>query len=228
VVLHSHAVVTGHTEIGPGTQIYPFASIGHVPQDLKFGGEDSRLIIGANNVIREQVTMNPGTKSGGMVTRVGEGGLYMVGAHVAHDCLIGDRVIMANNATLGGHVEVGDRAIIGGMSAVHQFVRIGTGAIIGGMSGVEHDVLPYAMVAGERANLSGLNVVGLKRQGFAREEIRALQRAFDLVFEDRGTLADRVARLAAEPVAGRGVDEVVAFLRDRAQRSLCRPRAGKG
>ena len=130
VVLHSHVVVTGRTRIGPGSEIYPFASIGHVPQDLKFQGEPSELVIGARNRIREHVTMNPGTEGGGLVTRVGDGCLFMVGAHVAHDCLIGDGVIMANNATLAGHVSVGDHAIIGGLSAVHQFVRIGAHAFV--------------------------------------------------------------------------------------------------
>jgi len=166
VVLHSHAVVEGRTRIGAGTKIFPFASIGHRPQDLKYAGEPSELVIGANNTIREYVTMNPGTKGGGMVTRVGDGCLFMMGAHVAHDCQIGNRVIMANNATLAGHVVIEDDAIIGGLAAVHQFVRIGRRAMVGGMSGVEHDVIPFGLVMGERATLKGLNVVGLKRGGF--------------------------------------------------------------
>ncbi len=160
VELVSHVVIAGRTRIGAGTKIYSFASLGGPPQDLKYKGEPSALIIGAKNVIREQVTMNPGTAGGGMVTRVGNNGLFMVGAHVAHDCKLGNNVIMANNATLGGHVEVGDHAILGGLCAVHQFVRIGPHAMIGGMSGVEHDVIPYGLVKGDRARLSGLNYGG--------------------------------------------------------------------
>ena len=160
VVLHSHVVVAGRTRIGARTQIFPFASIGHPPQDLKYAGEPSELVIGADNRIREQVTMNPGTQGGGMVTRIGDRCLFMVGAHVAHDCQLGNGVIMANNATLAGHVTVGDNAIIGGLSAVHQFVRIGRNAMIGGMSGVEHDVIPFGLVLGDRARLSGLNIIG--------------------------------------------------------------------
>ncbi|MCH8000139.1 MAG: acyl-ACP--UDP-N-acetylglucosamine O-acyltransferase, partial [Proteobacteria bacterium] len=151
VVLHSHVVVEGRTEVGARTQIYPFASIGHRPQDIKYGGEPSELIVGTDNMVREHVTMNPGTEGGGMVTRVGNHCLFMMGAHVAHDCTIGDRVIMANNATLGGHVTIEEGAIIGGLSAIHQFVRIGRHAMVGGMSGVEHDVIPYGMAVGERA-----------------------------------------------------------------------------
>ena len=228
VVLHSHVVADGRTRIGPGTEIFPFASIGHRPQDLKYHGEPSELIIGRDNVIREHVTMNPGTEGGGMVTRVGDGGLFMMGAHVAHDCQIGDRVIMANNATLGGHVVVEDDAIIGGLSAVHQFVRIGRHAIVGGMSGVEHDVIPYAMAIGNRARLQGLNVVGLKRGGFARAEIQALNEAYRVLFSDEATLAERVERVAGEFGESRGVGEIVAFLRTESTRGLCRPRHDNG
>jgi UDP-N-acetylglucosamine acyltransferase len=165
VVLRSHVVVEGRTRVGPGTEIFPFASIGHCPQDLKYAGEPSELVIGANNTIREYVTMNPGTTGGGMVTTVGDGGLFMVGVHVAHDCRIGDRVIMANNATLAGHVIIEDDAIIGGLAAVHQYVRIGRRAMVGGMSGVEHDVIPFGLVMGDRATLNGLNVIGRRPVG---------------------------------------------------------------
>src|SRR6185369_14225842 len=149
----------GNTQIGENTKVFPFASIGHAPQDLKYKGEKSKLVIGKNNVIREHVTINPGTEGGGMLTQIGDNCLLMVGAHVAHDCRVGNNVIMANNATLGGHVLVDDFAIIGGLSAVHQFVRIGKHAIVGGMSGVENDVIPYGSVIGERASLAGLNLV---------------------------------------------------------------------
>ena len=228
VVLHSHVVVEGRTRIGARTQIFPFASIGHRPQDLKYRGEDSELIIGADNVIREHVTMNPGTEGGGMVTRVGDGCLFMMGSHVAHDCHIGDRVIMANNATLGGHVIVEEEAIIGGLSAVHQFVRIGRNAIVGGMTGVEHDVIPYGLAMGERAHLHGINVVGLKRRGFERAEIQALAQAVDALFSGEETLAERIERLARMPGDVRGVGDIVNFVRDDSSRALCRPKAGDG
>lgn len=224
VVLHSHVAVAGRTRIGPRTQIFPFASIGHRPQDLKYHGEPSELIVGADTMIREHVTMNPGTEGGGMVTRVGDRCLFMVGAHVAHDCIVGDRVIMANNATLGGHVIVGDDAIIGGLSAVHQFVRIGRHAMIGGMSGVEHDVIPYGMAMGERAHLHGLNLVGLKRRGFERQHIQAMSKAYNLLFAESDTLAARVERLAKELGDAHGVADIVGFVRDGSSRALCRPK----
>jgi UDP-N-acetylglucosamine acyltransferase len=223
-VLHSHVVIAGRTRIGPRTQIFPFASIGHRPQDLKYDGEPSELIIGADNVIREHVTMNPGTRGGGMLTRVGDRCLFMMGAHVAHDCVVGDRVIMANNATLGGHVVVEDDAIIGGLSAVHQFVRIGRHAMVGGMSGVEHDVIPYGMAIGERAHLHGLNLVGLKRRGFERQQIQALSEAYQLLFSGEDTLAERVEHIAGELGEARGVADIVRFVRDASSRALCRPK----
>ncbi len=224
VILHSHVVVEGRTEIGARTQIFPFASIGHRPQDLKYAGEPSELIVGSDNMLREHVTMNPGTEGGGMVTRVGDRGLFMVGAHVAHDCQIGDRVIMANNATLGGHVVIGDDAIIGGLSAIHQFVRIGRHAMIGGMSGVEHDVIPYGLATGERARLQGLNVVGMKRHGLARADIKVLSEAYGRLFGEEDTLAERVERLAAEFGQSAAVSDVVAFVRAPSSRALCRPK----
>jgi len=228
VILHSHVVVEGHTKIGARCQIFPFASIGHRPQDLKYAGEPSELIIGSDNMLREHVTMNPGTEGGGMVTRVGDGGLFMMGAHVAHDCLIGDRVILANNATLGGHVVVGDDAIIGGLSGIHQFVRIGRHAMIGGMSGVEHDVIPYGLATGERARLQGLNVVGLKRHGLGRADIRTLSEAYARLFGPEDTLAERVERLAVDFGDSAGVAEIVAFVRAQSARALCRPKGNGG
>ena len=224
-VLHSHAVVEGRTRIGPRCEIFPFASIGHRPQDLKYRGESSELLVGADNTIREYVTMNPGTEGGGMMTRVGDGCLFMMGAHVAHDCQIGDRVIMANNATLAGHVVVEDGAIIGGLSAVHQFVRIGRGAMIGGMSGVEHDVIPYGLVMGERARLSGLNIVGLKRGGHSREDILALQDAYRLLFNGAGTMAERVDALAAKLPGPGPITDLLSFVRSESPRALCQPKA---
>ena len=228
VVLHSHVVVAGRTRIGARTQIYPFASIGHRPQDLKYRGEASELIVGEDTMVREHVTMNPGTEGGGMVTRVGNHCLLMVGAHVAHDCQLGDYVILANNATLGGHVVIEDHAIIGGLSAVHQFVRIGRHAIVGGMSGIEHDVIPYGMAMGERARLHGLNVVGLKRHGFDRGRIQALNSAYQILFAGDDTLAERVSRVADELGHDKGVMDIVAFVRAGSTRALCRPKPGDG
>lgn len=232
VVLHAHVCVAGDTDIGEETQIYPFASLGHPPQDLKYRGEKSRLAIGKRNMIREHVTMNPGTEGGGLLTQVGDNCLFMVGTHVAHDCIIGNHVILANNATLAGHVHVGDGAIIGGLSAVHQFVRIGAYAIIGGMSGVENDVIPYGSVIGERAGLAGLNLVGLKRRQIEREKIHALRNAFKIIFEGtEGTLAERAEIAQKEYGNVDAVAEVLEFMRAESSRSLCVPRrepSGKG
>ncbi|MSO75734.1 MAG: acyl-ACP--UDP-N-acetylglucosamine O-acyltransferase [Alphaproteobacteria bacterium] len=226
VVLEAHVVVAGRTRIGPRTHIFPFASIGHQPQDLKYNGEASRLIIGGDNRIREHVTMNPGTEAGGMETIVGNHCLFMVGAHVAHDCRIADHVIMANNATLGGHVQVGDYAILGGLSAVHQFVRIGAHAMIGGMSGVEHDVIPYGSVFGDRARLRGLNLVGLRRRGFSREETQALRTAYRLLFAEEGTMQERVADVAGMYGDNPGVMDIVRFIETASNRAICQPKAG--
>ena len=221
VTLHSHVVIAGHTRIGAGTTIFPFASIGHRPQDLKYNGEPSTLEIGARNTIREYVTMNPGTKGGGMVTRIGDGNLFMCSAHVGHDCLIGDGCIFVNNATLGGHVVVSDAAIVGGNSAVHQFVRIGKHAMIGGMTGVEYDVIPYGSVTGDRAALKGLNLVGLKRRGFSREEINAARAAFKTIFKSEdGTLADRIAAVAQAHSDKETVREIVRFLSEKSLRGM--------
>jgi UDP-N-acetylglucosamine acyltransferase len=227
VALVSHVVVAGRTKIGAGTRIYPFASIGHPPQDLKYKGEPSELVIGINNVIREHVTMNPGTEGGGMITRVGDNCLFMVGAHVAHDCIIGNNVIMANNATLGGHVQVGDFAILGGLSAVHQFVRIGPHAMIGGMSGVENDIIPYGSAMGDRAHLSGLNIVGMKRRGFSRDDIHVLRTAYRLLFAQEGTMSERVEDVESIYRDNEGVMDIVQFVRGSSQRAVCQPKVGQ-
>ncbi|CAA7620455.1 MULTISPECIES: acyl-ACP--UDP-N-acetylglucosamine O-acyltransferase [Magnetospirillum] len=223
VELLSHVVVEGRTTIGDDTRIFPFASIGHQPQDLKYHGEPSTLEVGKNNQIREYVTMQPGTEGGGMVTRVGDNCLFMASAHVAHDCILGDHVIMANNATLAGHVLVGNHAFLGGLSAVHQFVRIGKHAMIGGMSGVEADVIPFGMVIGNRAHLNGLNIVGLRRRGFSRDEIHTLRNAYRLLFAPEGTLQERVADVAEQFESNAGVMEIVEFIRSDSSRSLCTP-----
>lgn len=227
VRLISHVCVDGYTSIGSGCTIYPFASLGSAPQDLKYHGEPSRLVIGERNVIREYVTMNPGTEGGGMLTQVGDDCLFMVGAHVAHDCKVGNRVIMANNATLAGHVQVGEQVVIGGLAAVHQFVRIGKHAIIGGMSGVEHDVIPYGSVMGERASLAGLNLTGLKRRGFDREAIHALRAAYRQLFEhDEGTLAERAEQVRKYFSESEAVRDMIGFVQAPGKRSLCVPKAG--
>ncbi len=223
VAVGPHVVVGGRTTVGANAKIYPFACIGLEPQDLKYRGEPSRLEIGANTVIREHVTMNPGTEGGGMVTRVGNNCLFMVGAHVAHDCQIGDHVILVNNATLAGHVTIDDWAILGGLSASHQFTRIGRHAMVGGMTGVEHDVIPYGSVMGNRARLQGLNIVGLKRRGFSRETIHALRNAYRLLFAQEGTMAERLEDVAELFSDYEPVMEIVDFIRRDSSRAICQP-----
>lgn len=225
VRLESHVVVAGLTEVGEGTQIFPFASIGHPPQDLKYKGERSRLVVGKRNRIRENVTMNPGTEGGGMLTSTGDDCLIMACAHIAHDCHLGNNVIIVNNVLLGGHIEIGDFVVVGGGAAVHQFVRIGPHAMIGGMSGVENDVIPYGMVIGNRAHLGGLNLVGLKRRGFDREAIHQLRAAYRLMFAQEGTMQERLDDVDQLFAGNALVGEVAAFVRAPSSRGLCVPRA---
>lgn len=224
VTLKSHVCVDGYTTIGEGTTVYPFASLGAAPQDLKYAGEPSKLIIGKNNTIREHVTMNPGTKDGAMETIVGDNCLFMMSTHVAHDCVVGNNVILANNATLAGHVQVGDFAILGGLSAVHQFVRIGAHAIIGGMSGVEADVIPYGLVKGERAHLAGLNLIGLNRRGFEKDQIRRIQQAYKMLFADDGTMDERIEHVANDFDGDDTVQSMVQFARNKNKFPLCAPK----
>lgn len=229
VELISHVVVAGRTSIGEGTRVFPFASIGQQPQDLKYRGEDSALVIGQRNVIREYVTMNPGTEGGGMMTRIGDHCLFMANAHVGHDCLLGDHIIMANSVPLAGHVVVGDYAAFGGLAAVHQFVRIGPHAYVGGLTGVERDVIPYGLVMGDRARLTGLNMVGLQRRGFSREDIQALRSAYHMLFENgEGTLSERVDAVAARYGAVKPVAEIVAFIRADTARGFVQPKSNGG
>lgn len=223
VELVSHVAVAGVTTIGHGTRIWPFASIGHQPQDLKYRGERTELIIGARNMIREHVTMNPGTEGGGGVTRVGDGGLFMVGVHLGHDCSIGNNVVLANNATLAGHVQVGDQVIIGGLSAVHQFCRIGRGAMVGGVTGVERDVIPYGSVLGARAYLGGLNLIGLKRRDVPREVIHGVRAAFREIFRGEGSLASRAVAAGEKYTGNPVVREIVDFIAADSSRSFCTP-----
>ncbi|MFI0396118.1 acyl-ACP--UDP-N-acetylglucosamine O-acyltransferase [Paracoccus jiaweipingae] len=220
-VLKSHVVITGDTGIGPQTTIFPFACIGEVPQDLKFRGEDTRLEIGARNRIREYVTMNPGTQGGGGVTRVGDDGLFMAGSHVAHDCQIGDRVILVNNVAIAGHCVLGDDVIVGGLSGVHQFVRIGRGAMIGAVTMVTADVIPYGLVQGPRGHLDGLNLVGLKRHGASRADIAALRDVLAVL--GQGRFRDSARQIADQPDLTPRVREVLDFILGPSDRSFLGP-----
>ncbi len=226
----SHAVLAGRTTIGDHAEIYPFVSIGQPPQDLKYDGEPSTLVIGSHCRIREYVTMNPGTEGGGMVTSVGDHCLFMVGSHVAHDCQVGNHVIMANNATLAGHVVIGDYVIVGGNSAIHQFARIGEHAMIGGMTGVENDVIPYGSVMGERGRLSGLNIIGLKRRGFTREQVHNLRSVYKFLFSDveGGTVLERLDDVAARHSSDAEIMDIVRFIRSDSSRGLTQPKNGNG
>lgn len=222
VEVKSHAVITGDTEIGEETVVFPFATLGEVPQDLKFKGEKTRLVIGARNRIREHVTMSTGTEGGGGVTRVGDDGLYMAGCHVAHDCQIGNRVILVNNAALAGHCVLEDEVIVGGLSGVHQFVRIGRGAMIGAVTMVTADVIPHGLVQGPRGSLDGLNLVGLKRRGAGRADIAALR---DLVSAlGQGTFRDTARKRADETTDSALVREVLDFILGPSDRSFLAPR----
>lgn len=198
VVLKSHVVMAGQTEVGTGTVIFPFAVIGEIPQDLKFKGEASRLAIGKRNRIREHVTMNCGTEGGGGLTKLGDDGLLMAGCHIAHDAILGDRVIVVNSAAVAGHCIIEDDVIIGGLAGIHQFVRIGQGAIIGAVTMVTNDVIPYGLVQAPRGVLDGLNLVGLKRRGVTRNDITALRAAFQMLAQGEGTFHDRARRLGDE------------------------------
>lgn len=226
VELVSHVVVAGRTTIGARTRIFPFASIGHQPQDLKYHGEPSTLAVGADCIIREGVTMNPGTEGGGMTTVVGDRCAFLANSHVGHDCRVGNNVIFSNNVMLAGHCDVGDFAIIGGGAAAIQFARIGAHAFLGGMSGLENDLIPYGMALGNRAYLSGLNIVGLQRRGFTRDQIHSLRRAYRLLFAAEGTLKERLDDVAVEFADHPIVQEIVAFIRVGGKRSLCTPRDG--
>lgn len=222
VELKSHIVITGRTEIGDDTTVFPFTTLGEIPQDLKFRGEATRLVIGARNRIRENVTMNVGTEGGGGITRIGDDGLFMAGSHVAHDCQIGNHVILVNNAALAGHCVLEDEVIVGGLSGVHQFVRIGRGAMIGAVTMVTADVIPHGLVQGPRGTLDGLNLVGLKRRGAARADIAALRDLLDAL--GHGTFRD-TARTEAEKASDSAlVREVLEFILGPSDRSFLTPR----
>ncbi len=223
VVIKSHAVVTGITEIGDESVIFPFAVVGEIPQDLKYRGEETRLVVGKRNRIREGATLNLGTEGGGGITRVGDDCLFMTGAHVGHDAQVGNRVIMANQAALGGHCVIEDEVIIGGLSGIHQFVRIGRGAIIGAVTMVTNDVIPFGLVQGPRGELDGLNLVGLKRRGVDRAEITALRAAYQALAQGEGSFQERARKLAEESDSAH-VRELAEFILSNSDRSFLTPR----
>lgn len=226
VEIKSHVVIEGFTSIGDDTIVYPFSSIGTTPQDLKYAGEQSKVIIGKKNIIREYVTIQPGTTGGGMQTIVGDNNLFMIGTHIAHDCRVGNNCIFANNATLAGHVVIGDGAVLGGLAAIRQYVRIGTGAMIGGVTAVVQDVLPYATVVGERAMIDGVNVVGMKRKGFDLKEIQSVQNVIDMLFDRvEGTMAERIANLREECANDKAANMILDFVESQTSKlGYCEPR----
>lgn len=223
VRLVSHVIIEGQTTVGARTVIHPFAVIGGPPQHGGYRGEPTRLEIGSNNVIREHCTFNRGTPQGGGVTRVGSGSLFMTGAHVGHDCVVGDNVTFANQATLGGHVVVGERVFLGGLCAIHQFGRVGTGAIVGGLAAVTRDVIPYGSVWGNHARLRGLNLVGLKRKGYGKDQLRGLLAAYRELFEGEGVFDARVARVRESHADLPEIQEIIAFIEAGGKRPLCLP-----
>ena len=220
--IQSHVTITGNTKIGSNNKIYPFASIGNDPQDLKFKGEKTLLEIGDNNIIREYVTINPGTKGGGGKTKIGNNCLFMVSSHIAHDCIVGNNVILANNVPLGGHAHVDDHAIIGGNSAVQQFTRVGKFAMIGGMCGVVRDVIPYGIAHGNRSILQGLNLIGLRRKNIPNKEILSLSEAYKVIFKNEN-LTENLSNLSNDLRKNELVSEVVNFIQKDKKRPICTP-----
>jgi len=218
--LHSHVVITGNTKIGDNNIFFPFTSIGNAPQDLKYKGEESYLVIGHNNTFRENVTVNTGTDGGGLFTRIKDNCLFMVGCHIAHDCIIGSNVILANNATLAGHVEIDNNTIIGGNSAIHQFVQIGKNAMVGGMSGLEKNLIPYGLYIGIRSNLKGLNVIGLKRKGLENNKIKTLNHFIKNIFDKNDSIENNINKLDDEIKSTEEVSEIINFIEKSNQRGL--------
>ena len=221
-IIHSHVSISGQTIIGKENKIYPFASIGNDPQDLKYNGEKTKLIIGDNNTIREYVTINPGTIGGGGKTKIGNNCLFMISSHVAHDCIVGDNVIIANNVPLGGHVIIEDNVVIGGNSAVQQFTRIGKMAMIGGMTGVLHDVIPYGLSTGNRNSLQGLNLIGLRRAKFENKDILELSDAYKKIFATKN-INENISKLNGSFQENSLVKNVIDFITKDKKRSICTP-----
>jgi UDP-N-acetylglucosamine acyltransferase len=225
VRLFSHVVIQQDTTIGANTAVHPFAVIGGDPQHNGYRGEPVRLEIGANNLIREHCTFNRGTPQGRGVTTVGSHNLFMTGAHVGHDCVVGDNVVMANNATLGGHAHIGDRVFLGGLCAVHQNGRVGQGAMIGGLAAVTRDVIPYGSAWGNHARLRGLNLIGLKRKGYGKDQLRRLLSAYRFLFEGEGEFAGRLAEIEARYGDMEEIKQIIEFIRAGGKRPLCLPNA---
>ncbi len=222
--LLSHVNVAGHTTIGAGTTVHPFASLGGPPQSLAYRGEPTRLVIGENCTIRESVTMNIGTAGGRGVTTVGDRCFFMAYSHVGHDCTVGNDVVFANSATLGGHCEIGDYVWIGGLAAVHQFTRVGAQAMVGGVTGVVSDVIPYGVAVGDRAVLEGLNIIGMRRRKFTRERLHLMRSFYESLFLGPGTFAERLSRARSQPAADPAIAEIIAFVGGSKKRALCLPR----
>ena len=226
-IIHSHVVIDGYTKIGADNQIHPFSVIGSNPQHLKFSGEITELIIGNNNIIREHVTIHPGTEIGTKKTIIGNNGFFMVGCHVAHDCVVGNNVVFVNNAVIGGHVIISDFVYLGGQSAVHQFCRIGKHAIIGAGTTIDGDVIPFTSVVGSRGHLSGLNLVGLKRRSFSKEETKTLRNVYRLLFAPEGTFNERLAEVKETYSKNLLIKEILSFLSKSSNRPLVHPKLDK-
>jgi|TARA_B100001094_G_scaffold279760_1_gene290116 UDP-N-acetylglucosamine acyltransferase len=222
VELISNVHIEGNTKIGKGTKIFPFASIGTQPQDLKYNNEKNSTTIGDHNVVREYVTINPGTKGGGLQTVIGNNCLFMISSHVAHDCKIGNNVIIANNVPLGGHVTIEDSVVIGGNSAVQQFTRIGRLAMIGGMTGVLKDVIPFGLSIGNRNYLQGLNLIGLRRKKYENQKIMGLDKAYKEIFSSKN-LHENLSKINGEFKGNELVNEVIAFIEKDKKRPICLP-----
>lgn len=228
VKLYSHVCISGNTEVGANTEIFPFAVIGYKPQDLKYEGEASNLIIGQNNKIREHVTIHPGTKHGNMKTVIGNNGLFMIGCHIAHDCIIGNNVILANSVGLSGHVIIEDNVIVGGMSGIHQFVKIGKYSMIGGLTAVRENVVPYSIVIGSKGKLEGINIVGMKRASFDKKDIEAVSVAFKkLFFEQEDVMASRIEEVINYFAGNSVIKDILDFIIENKQRPMCMPKINK-
>ena len=224
VKLHSHVVIAGNTIIGDDTEIWPFASIGHQPQDLKYQGELSDLVIGARNKIRESVSINPGTEGGGGITKIGNDCLFMLGSHIGHDCTIGNSVVIANNSAIAGHVIIGDNVTIGGLSGIHQFCRLGEGSMVGALSMVTNDIVPYSLVVGERPKLSGLNLIGLKRRGVTVKKIRDLKRFYNQLFNSSENFKMQAELILEAGTTNEYEEKILEFILSDSNRSFLTPK----
>ena len=221
-ILHSHVNIVGNTKIGKNNQIYPFSSIGTPPQDLKYKGEKNSLIIGNNNKFREYVNINPGTEQGGGITRVGDNNLFMVYCHIAHDCLISDNIVLANNVQVGGHVTIQNNAIVGGSCAIHQFSRIGEAAMVGGMTGVLSDVIPFGLSMGNRNNLMGLNLIGLRRSKVSNDDIKKIQLAYEIIFKT-SSFRENIEGLNSDLKNNEFVKKILNFINSDKKRPISLP-----